>query len=60
MALSQSQLEVTNVESLLGAGFRPQLPPQPLQQVDLSFIDQSFVNYNLSGSNYPSGTPENL
>ncbi|VDM80672.1 unnamed protein product [Strongylus vulgaris] len=28
-----------DVESLLGPGFRPQLPSQPLQQVDLSFVD---------------------
>uniref|UniRef100_A0A7E4VN95 Signal transducer and activator of transcription n=1 Tax=Panagrellus redivivus TaxID=6233 RepID=A0A7E4VN95_PANRE len=47
--LSQSQLDSSNVESLLGAGFRPQLPSQPLQQVDLSFIDHTFSNpYNLS------------
>lgn len=47
--LSQSQLDSTNVESLLGAGFRPQLPSQPLQQVDLSFIDHTFANpYNMS------------
>jgi hypothetical protein len=31
--LSQSQLENQSVESLLGSGFRPQLPDQPLQQV---------------------------
>ncbi|KAI1708376.1 STAT protein, DNA binding domain-containing protein [Ditylenchus destructor] len=46
--LSQSQLESSEcVESLLGSGFRPQLPDQPLQQVDLSFIDPSFAHtYN--------------
>lgn len=46
--LSQNQLDSANVESLLGAGFRPQLPSQPLQQVDLSFIDNAFAHpYNL-------------
>ncbi|VDP20993.1 unnamed protein product [Heligmosomoides polygyrus] len=28
-----------DVESLLGPGFRPQLPSQPLQHIDLSFAD---------------------
>lgn len=28
-----------DVETLLGPGFRPQLPQEPLQQVDLSFGD---------------------
>ncbi|KAK6031979.1 hypothetical protein OSTOST_01844 [Ostertagia ostertagi] len=28
-----------DVESLLGPGFRPQLPSQPLQHIDLSFVD---------------------
>uniref|UniRef100_A0A915DDR3 Signal transducer and activator of transcription n=1 Tax=Ditylenchus dipsaci TaxID=166011 RepID=A0A915DDR3_9BILA len=47
--LSQSQLENASVESLLGTGFRPQLPDQPLQQVDLSFIDPNFAHsYNIS------------
>uniref|UniRef100_A0A0M3KAQ6 Signal transducer and transcription activator (inferred by orthology to a D. melanogaster protein) n=1 Tax=Anisakis simplex TaxID=6269 RepID=A0A0M3KAQ6_ANISI len=36
--LSQNIVE-NNVESLLGPGFHPQLPSQPLQQIDLSFID---------------------
>ncbi|KAI6206957.1 hypothetical protein M3Y94_00974400 [Aphelenchoides besseyi] len=52
--MSQGQLDTANVESLLGAGFRPQLPSQPLQQVDLSFIDHNFHNYNLS---HHPGTP---
>ncbi|CAD5219374.1 unnamed protein product [Bursaphelenchus okinawaensis] len=43
---SSSQMESTNVESLLGAGFRPQLPSQPLQQIDLSFIDSQFPGGN--------------
>lgn len=42
---SNSQLDSANVESLLGAGFRPQLPSQPLQQVDLSFIDAQFAGH---------------
>ncbi|EYB92848.1 hypothetical protein Y032_0189g1188 [Ancylostoma ceylanicum] len=41
--LSSSGLDGCNnqgdVESLLGPGFRPQLPSQPLQHVDLSFVD---------------------
>lgn len=49
MLSSQGQLETANVDSLLGSGFRPQLPNQPLQHVDLSFIDPTFGNpYNLS------------
>uniref|UniRef100_A0A1I8A4R3 Signal transducer and activator of transcription n=1 Tax=Steinernema glaseri TaxID=37863 RepID=A0A1I8A4R3_9BILA len=46
--LSQSQIESTNVESLLGAGFRPQLPREPLQQIDLSFIDSFNQPYNIN------------
>ncbi|GMR46243.1 hypothetical protein PMAYCL1PPCAC_16438, partial [Pristionchus mayeri] len=33
-------MENGDVEALLGPGFRPQLPQQPLQQIDLSFVDQ--------------------
>lgn len=33
-------MENGDVEALLGPGFRPQLPSQPLQQIDLSFVDQ--------------------
>lgn len=50
--LSHSQLETANVESLLGAGFRPQA--QPLQQIDLSFIDQTFNNYAI---HHPDTSP---
>ncbi|KAK0399040.1 hypothetical protein QR680_002880 [Steinernema hermaphroditum] len=46
--LSQSQIESTNVETLLGAGFRPQLPREPLQQIDLSFIDSFNQPYNIN------------
>ncbi|CAI4231884.1 unnamed protein product [Auanema sp. JU1783] len=40
-ALSSSALDGVpgDVESLLGPGFRPQLPNQPLQHIDLSFAD---------------------
>lgn len=46
--LSQSQLDSANVEDLLGAGFRPQLLDQPLQNVDLSFINSNFSQYNMT------------
>uniref|UniRef100_A0A915B8H5 Signal transducer and activator of transcription n=3 Tax=Parascaris univalens TaxID=6257 RepID=A0A915B8H5_PARUN len=45
--LSQNMLD-NNVESLLGPGFRPQLPSQPLQPIDLSFIDGAANPYHFS------------
>lgn len=45
--LSQNMLD-NNVESLLGPGFRPQLPSQPLQPIDLSFIDGATNPYHFS------------
>ncbi|VDM47084.1 unnamed protein product [Toxocara canis] len=46
--LSHNTLD-NNVESLLGPGFRPQLPSQPLQQIDLSFIDGAANPFHFSG-----------
>lgn len=38
--LSNNSLD-NSVEALLGPGFHPQLPSQPLQTYDLSFIDSA-------------------
>ncbi|KAL3982794.1 Signal transducer and activator of transcription 1 [Acanthocheilonema viteae] len=38
-----------DVEALLGPGFHPQLPNQPLQLVDISFIDGCSSSLNKSG-----------
>uniref|UniRef100_A0A1I7WYY3 Signal peptide protein n=1 Tax=Heterorhabditis bacteriophora TaxID=37862 RepID=A0A1I7WYY3_HETBA len=41
-----------DVESLLGPGFRPQLPSHPLQHIDLSFVDTySNPNFYLKNLN---------
>lgn len=42
-----------DVESLLGPGFRPQLPQEPLQQVDLSFGDPFSNQFNHFMPNQP-------
>lgn len=49
--LSSNGLD-NSVEALLGPGFRPQLPSQPLQTYDLSFIDSSTTNqFHVSANN---------
>uniref|UniRef100_A0A0K0E9H8 Signal transducer and activator of transcription n=1 Tax=Strongyloides stercoralis TaxID=6248 RepID=A0A0K0E9H8_STRER len=45
--MNQNQIDNYNIESLLGTGFHPQLPTQPLQTADLSFLGNNFVsNHN--------------
>ncbi|CEF71220.1 SH2 domain and p53-like transcription factor, DNA-binding domain and EF-hand domain pair and STAT transcription factor, DNA-binding, subdomain and STAT transcription factor, all-alpha domain and STAT transcription factor, DNA-binding domain and STAT transcription factor, coiled coil domain-containing protein [Strongyloides ratti] len=64
--MSQNQLDSYNIESLLGKGFHPQLPTQPLQTADLSFLGNNFttnpnnqyqIYHNQSTS---KGTPINV
>uniref|UniRef100_A0A0N5CAF2 Signal transducer and activator of transcription n=1 Tax=Strongyloides papillosus TaxID=174720 RepID=A0A0N5CAF2_STREA len=41
--MSQNQLDSYNIETLLGTGFHSQIPSQPLQSADLSFMGNNFV-----------------
>uniref|UniRef100_A0A0N5A4G7 SH2 domain-containing protein n=1 Tax=Parastrongyloides trichosuri TaxID=131310 RepID=A0A0N5A4G7_PARTI len=65
--MSQNQLDSYNIESLLGSGFHSQMPSQPLQSADLSFMGTNFVaNHNnqyqmhLNQQNANKGSPLNI
>lgn len=43
-------MDAANIENLLGLGFCPQLSDQPLQHVDLSFINSNVQQYTNNSS----------